>query len=371
MNRIFVSLAFTTLVFLPFSVSAGPIIRSGETITIDASQSLEGDFYGFGSTVNISGQGDNDVYVAGGTIMVNAPIQQDLTIIGGVIQVHGDVGDDVRVVGGEVTIAKPVHGDVVVLGGTLTILSTAQIDGDVLFMGNDLIVEGTVTGGVHGTVKKARLNSEIKGNVSLDVQELFTIGNNAKLDGSVSYTSTHEVVRAQNAVIANSIQHTNVRETDEGKSTAQAFGYAVSILLFVALVLYMVGRNIVVEITQRSFERIGISGLIGIGVFIGLPLVAVLFCVSMLGALVGFILLTTYLLLLMLAFALAPVFFGYALQKIILKRSEVTLYTICIGVVIFVVSNLSFVLGGFLMFFCFIVTLGSLSVTLYHIVRDS
>ncbi len=369
MNRISLSLAFLTLIFLPFSAHAGPILRSGETVSVDASQALKGDFYGFGSTVNVSGQGDNDVYIGGGTVTINAPVQEDLTIVGGVVQIHGNIGDDVRVIGGEVTIAKPVKGDVVVVGDTLTILSTATVDGDVLFMGNNLVIEGTVTGGVHGTVENARLNAEVGGDVSLNVQKQFTIGDKAKLLGVVAYESAYEVVRAQDAVVAQDIQHTNVRESDDSISILRVIGYEICILLFAAFTLYMISRPLMVGVTQSAFERVGISGLVGIGVFIALPLVAVLLCVSVLGSIVGIILLCTYILLLVLACALAPVFLGYALQKMLFKGSQMNLYTLCAGVVLFALSGLVYVIGGFLIFFCFIVTLGSLSITAYNAIR--
>lgn len=65
MNNFIASIALGTLIFVPFSAFAGPIIRTGESVSIDATQSLKGDFYGFGSSVILSGDSENDAYIAG------------------------------------------------------------------------------------------------------------------------------------------------------------------------------------------------------------------------------------------------------------------------------------------------------------------
>ena len=369
MNRIFASLAFFTLVFVPFAASAGPIMRTGETISVDASQALKGDFYGFGSTVSISGQADNDAYIAGGTVTINAPIQQDLTVLGGVVQVHGDVGDDVRVLGGEVVLAKPVKGDVVVLGGTLTILSTASVEGDVLFMGNTLVVEGPVIGSIHGTAETVRLNADIEGDVSLVVQKLFTVGDKANLHGKVTYESAHEVVRAQDAVVAETMQQVQMHEKENGMSVMQFAVFEISILLFVALLLYVVGRTRVTRVTELSYVRFGMSGLIGLGVLFAFPFIGTLLCVSVLGIFAGILFLIGYLLLVLLAIAMTPIFIGYVFQKTVLRRDGITLYTVAGGVVLSVFLSLLSIVGGLLMFMCFVVTLGTLSTTAYSAIK--
>lgn len=370
MNRFFVGLAFCTLIFIPISAFAGPILRTGETISVDASQSLKGDFYGFGSTVSISGQGDNDAYIAGGTVTINAPILEDLTVLGGVVQIHGDVGDDVRVLGGEVTLAKPVKGDVVVLGGTLTILSTAQVDGDVLFMGKSLVVEGPVTGGIHGVAETARLNTEVDGDVSLRVEKLFTVGDKANLQGKVTYESAQEVVRAQNAVVAEDMQQIAVQKAEHTMPTTQFALFELSILLFVALTLYVIGRTHVVRVVDRSYGRLGMSGLMGLGILFAFPFIAALLFVSVLGVFAGIIFLFGYILMVLIALALMPIFVGYAFQKVALRREGITLYTVAGGVTFCVLLSLLSVVGGLILFACFVVTLGAIGTTAYYAIRN-
>jgi hypothetical protein len=370
MNNTLLVGAFFALIFMPSMALAGPILRTGETVSVDATQSLKGDFYGLGSTVSISGQGDNDAYIGGGTVTINAPILEDLTVVGGVVQVHGDVGDDLRVVGGEVVLAKPVKGDVVVLAGTLTILSTASVEGDVLFMGNALVVDGVVTGGIHGTAESVRLNAEVGGDVSLRVEKLFTIGDKAQLLGTVSYESTVDVVRAQNAVVTNEIQRVTIREVKDSMSLVQILVFEISILLFAALTLYMIARRHVVQVIDRAWGRLGMSGLMGLGVLFAFPFIAGLLLVSVLGIFAGLIFLFGYFLMVLIACALTPILLGYMLQRLLVKYEHLTLYTVAGGVAMFALCSAAPLLGGFVLFMCFVVTLGALATTAYYAIRS-
>lgn len=370
MRNILLTGAFCTLIFMPFSASAGPILRTGEIVSVDATQELGGDFYGFGSQVIISGAAQNDAYLGGGTVTVNAPIAEDLTVAGGVIQVHGDVGDDVRVVGGEVTIAKPVKGDVVVLGGVLTILSTATVEGDVLFFGNQLTVDGVVTGSVHGTAETIRLNAPVHGDVSVQATNQFTIGDSAQLKGTVTYTSPNEAVRAQGAVLDGEMQRLQTATPEpDTRSVVRIVLLMLGTLGFAALALFVVGKKYVERIVEHSTVRTGVSGLIGLGMFIAIPLVCLMLGASVIGGFVAILLFLMYLISILLAVALSPIFIGHVCERIILKRKTLTVFTIMGGVLLFFgVLVIPFV-GIVCVISSVIITLGSLGVIVYRSVR--
>lgn len=369
MNNIFVKTAIVMAVFLPTFAHAGPILRTGDSISIDASQTLKGDFYGFAPTVTVSGAAENDVYIGGGTVTVNAPVAEDLTIAGGVVQIHGDVADDLRVVGGEVTLAKAVKGDVVVLGGMLTILSTASIEGDVLFYGGELLVEGKVVGGVHGTADRVRINSEIGGDVSLTVQSAFTIGDNANILGSLQYESDVDLERAQNAVTVGDIRKIDMVQ-EEGMGIAKQFALRIVILLFAALTIFLTLRKYVVHVMATSLHAPGVSGLVGIGIFMLLPFVGVLLLVSVLGTLIGMMLLALYVFLCVGAVLMSGILCGVYLQKAILKKTELTFGTIVIGVVSLCLVAFVPVVGGLTILGLMLIVLGGAGTVLYQAIRS-
>ncbi len=363
-----VFLALTVVLLTPLSTYAGPIIRSGESISIDSTQVVKGDFYGLAPTVTISGTAENDAYIAGGTVTINAPIQEDLTIVAGTAQIHGDVGDDLRVIGGEVILAKPVKGDVVVLGGTLTILSTAQVDGDILFMGGSLVVEGNVTGNIHGSADTVRINAEVGGDIMLNVSSLFTLGDRAKVLGAITYESRSDLVRAQDAEVIGDIRKTEVH-IDTGSNFLNMYLFELGILLFTASMLYLIGRGRVRQVVYLSMQTPAISGLIGLGLFVLVPFIGMVLMVSLLGLLVGSLIFFLYFNFLILSTVLAGVSLGCYFEKIVMKSTALTFRTICIGIFLFTLIGFIPYIGGLLMFATVMIVLGALGQTFYTTLR--
>jgi hypothetical protein len=354
---------------LPGSAHAGTILRSGETVSVESEQTLKGDFYGFGSSISISGSAENDVYLGGGTVVINAPIQQDLAVVGGSVQVHGDVNDDIRVVAGDVTIAKHVKGDVVVLGGTLTILSTATIEGDILFMGGDLNIEGEVVGTVHGTAKNVRINAKVGGDVSLTVTDAFTLGDNAEIIGDVTYTSQNNLVRAQNAVISGQPQKIEVQKETQYE-LFRTYLFFIFTILFASLSLYFVFRTQIRVMAEQQKYSVGVLGLSGIATLLIVPFVSVVLLASVLGMLVGVALLMSYVLAIIFAFILAGIMFGNLIQYVLYKDRVVTFITVIVGVIGFLMLGLIPYIGGIFIFAGIIIALGQLCVALLDGLRQ-
>ncbi|MCF7815822.1 MAG: hypothetical protein K9M10_03600 [Candidatus Pacebacteria bacterium] len=368
MNKIILAISIFAVVLVPEFTHAEPIIRSGENISVDSTQVLEGDFYGFAPTVTISGPSENDVYVAGGTVTINAPVKGDLVVLGGVTQIHGDIGDDLRVVGGEVTLGREIKGDLVVLGGTLTVLSTARVDGDILFMGGELIVEGSVEGSIHGTADKVRINTKIGGDVSLTTGTLLVFGGSAEVLGSVTYKSRNDIVRAPNANIVGEVRRVGV-DMQEGIGFAQGFAFQLAVLLFAALTCYLVFRKHIYLVMDLTMSAPGVSGLTGLGIFFIIPFIGALLLLSVLGTLIGVLILSLYIAALILSLMCAGVLLGLYIQKILTKKSKITLMTVVSGIASLCLLGLVPFVGGFIIFGLIVMSLGGISTSLYRTLR--
>lgn len=336
-KKSFLSLVMCGVFFLlPTYSHAGPIIRTGESVSVDSTQTLKGDFYGFGSKVVLSGGAENDAYLVGGTITLNASVQEDLTALGGVVGVYGDVGDDVRVVGGDVTIAKAVKGDVAVLGNRLTILSTGSVEGDVLFMGEELVIDGKVIGSIHGNANTARINAEIGGDVLLTTQTLFTIGGNAKIQGLVSYKSAQDVVRAQDAVVIGEIQKipSDLDFSKGGIESMKSYVLQILVLIFATLSLFMLARRQVATLTEASLSRFGFYGLVGLAMILTIPFISVVLFVSILGSFLGLLLSLGFFSILCIAVVLSPLVLGYGVERMAFKGRTVSTRSIGFGFIL-------------------------------------
>lgn len=348
--------------------AAGPVVRSGEEVSVEAQKVLEGDFYGFGGTVNISAESKEDVYVAGGTVTTNGVVAHDLTVVGGVVQVHGAIGDDVRIIAGDVTIAEPVEGDVVVLAGKVDILSTATVKGDVLILTGDAQIDGPVEGSVYGTAGSLRINTHIAGDVSVRATDSFVLGDMANIDGNVTYKSSVDIVRAQGAVIAGDVhKETFITETDT--DVMKALMLELVVFLFAALSLFLVFRTPLTKLTTLTQYEYGKMGLIGFGVFFGMPFVGLVFVASVLGLFVGLPLLLTYFMLLAVSIIGTCVVTGAFITRMVMKHTEVSTLSVILGTVAMSVLSLIPVVGALVILFTFFVTLGGISTLFYKALK--
>ncbi len=364
-----ITLSIFGVLLTPFFVSAGPIVRGGESISVDASQTLEGDFYGFASTVIISGSAVEDVYVGGRTVTVNAPIQKDLTVVGGSVQVHGEVGDDLRIAGGDVVLATPVKGDVVVVGGSLTILSTASVGGDVLFWGGALVIDGAVQGSVHGSAEDVRINAMIAGGVEYSASQSFALGDKAYIKEDIAYTGYSDIARAQGAVVEGDVQHIDAPFEDT-KSLLKMYLIVLGLIVFSVSATYLLARNIFERLATKPLATFGGYGLIGLAVLVLTPFVISVLIVSVIGILVGVMVLMGYVALLISSVILSIMIIGYTAQKALFKKSVFTLYTLLLGSCVFLSVLYIPMIGPFIVFGLSVVSFGIMVQSLYNALRE-
>ncbi len=353
-----------------FAHAAGPVIRSGETVTVEANQVLDDDFYGLGQTVTISGSAEGDVYVAGGAVTINAPVSADLVIVGGVAQVHGDVEDDVRIIGGEVVLANPIKDDVVVIGGTVHILSTATIGGDLIFFGGDVRVDGKVEGSVYGRAERVRIDSHIGDDVTVSAGESFTLGDSTEIVGAVSYKSRNEMVRGQNAVVNGPI----TRETlvpQNKMSEPETLALNVLILIFSSLTIYFIARGRTERLIAEAWNSYGKAGFIGLGMILAIPIVAVILMASMIGSVVGIALIFLYLFFLLITYMALPLFIGSFFERLFWKGKNFSLVTVAIGILITALLPFIPIIGGLVILLAAVIVFGTLCLELYRVFRTS
>lgn len=327
--RIIVGLVILSMCASASTVSAA-VVRSGDSVSIPEEAHVEGDFYAVGNNIYISGAVSGDVYVLGGTVTMNGSVVGDIVVLGGTVSITGTVGDDVRILGGRAVVGGGVEGDVFSMGGALTVLSTSHVNGDVLFYGGAVRVEGDVEGVLTGHAESAAINGTV-GAVDIKVQRPLLLSENAHVEGDVSYQSAHELSRSQDTVIGGV-----VNRKDEIASQEESFTPHLTlwfIVLFSALVMVLLGKERLVRLFEHSAARLGISGLIGCGALIALPLASALLFVSLLGSLIGVVLLLFSIGLILLSFIGAHILIGALLAQLFTKRFQVTWLWAAVGVV--------------------------------------
>lgn len=359
----------TALVLLvAFPANAGLVARTGDKISLSEDQVVTGDFYVAGNTLSISGSVEGDVYAAGRTIVLNGGVDADAVAAAETVQVHGAVGDDVRVLGRDVVIAEHVGGDLVVLAAHLTVLSTATIDGEVIFFGREADIAGDVGGSITATAKSMRIDSAVDGSVKATLEDGLTLGDRAHIEGNVEYTSARDLVRAPGSVVVGNIKKV-VPDSPVESFDIRSLFVALLALMFSALVYLLLFREHIGSFVSLVTKRSAFYVLVGLGVLVGAPVVAALLLVSVLGIPLGLTLLFLYLAIFFASLPLAGIVAGAFLSYAFTKKHSVSLVWVVGGVVVLVLLGIIPLLGELIILALSAMVIGCFAMMLYKKMR--
>ncbi len=352
---------------VPVQAEAATVLI-GDKISIEADEVIEDDYYvsvgTLGSTV-MSGTIEGDMYTVAGSVTTNGVIKGDFGALAGLSYMHASVTDDVRIVAGEVVIDDYVGGDVFVIAGKLNILSTAQIEGDVIFYGFEGEISGTVGGSVYGTTDTLRVDTKIAGDIDVTANRELTLGSKAEVGGNIRYRSRNELVRAQDATITGEVQKQAVADNDE-ENALRSILVPMFISLFAALTLYLLFKREMQKIILTVLESPVPSGLIGLSTLVAGPFVSLLLISTVLGMLLGVFGVGVMLVLVSVGFALAVVLTGALASRVLISKATVSLPWILGGAVIFH-GVLQIPMLGLLVALTLIsVTIGAMLLSLYR-----
>lgn len=316
MQKIFCVIGLITLFgMMPTDAHASPVIRTGNEVTLKEDQSVAGDFYGLGNTVTNSAKMTGDAYIGGWSVTQNGETVSDLVVLAATLQVHAPVGDDLRAVGGQIVIADRVEGDVVVFAGELSILSTAEIDGDVMFYGGSLDINGPVKGAVFGSAERVRIDGSVGKDVTVTARNELELGSHASIAGDVSYKSQQPISRALESNVVGDVSRdeTHVFVDEDTRPSIVPF----LVVLFSGLVMrFMFGARLSAFL-GRTTATFGPALLFGFASFILVPIAIVLAFVSVLGIGIGATLLFGYFLVISFSFMLSGAFLGGVISRFV------------------------------------------------------
>lgn len=351
------------IMLLPVFVSAETAVRVSDSVSISDDQTVSGDFYGLADTLSLSGAISGDAYVVGGKLTTNGTIGADLFTISGVTEVHASVTDDVRIIGGDVTVAEYVGGDLFVLGGVLKVLSTATIEGNIFFYGGEAEINGSVGDSVIGTAEQIRIDGSVAGEVNVNVARSLVLGDRANIEGDVTYESTSDLVRAQNAIIVGDIVHNTPQlGTPDPRDVLVPFLiYAFSSLIIYALLRKQV--HSIAHATSRSFVR---NGLIGLGALFAFPMIIVLLLVTLIGLPLGLLSFFLFMSLLIISSLLVSAFVGIIAEKTFQKTTNLPLVWMIVGIVGTELLLLVPLIGGVVFLMCLAAVIGTLLYSVYR-----
>lgn len=282
MKKYFVSAAVLALLVpglaLASVMRADSNVNSGETIPENV--------YLAGGNPVVAGTVQGDLLASGGNVFLSGNIFQDALIAGGTVNITGHVGGDLRVFAGNVMVDGQVDGELLVFGGSVMIGPHAVVRGDVNAAGGRVQVD-----------PDAKLLSK---NVTI------RDGEKDEKDGKGGpkpYFDTNKFLTAAFWILN--------------------FLFIVSVLVVVALLHFLFPNFTKKFVTEGAHPKVfGRSFLVGLILFIVMPVAAILCFITGIGGFLGGLILLAYAAYIIMSTLYGGVVFGGLLYELMKKPKK-------------------------------------------------
>lgn len=360
--------AATAMAFVLPIVALASEFGSGPTFSLPAANTVSGNLYASGGTVNVLGMVTKDLMVAGGSVMVSGPVAANVMAAGGNVSLTGEVGQDLRLAGGSVTINSIVRGELLAAAGTLSVGEQTRVSGDAYLAGGQITIDGIIDGVTRITAENVVINGTINRDVLIKARKV-TVGPQAVINGNFSYQSPVQAEISTGARIAG---QTNFQRLETAQRGAGSMVWAWLIKLISvavsAIVLYFLFRRGTTELAVRTANSFWFELLRGLIILVVTPILVLLLLVSIVGWVLALVALFAYLLMIFSAAILSVLTTTGLLQKYAFRTDPavITWPKILLGALALLVLSLIPYVGWIICFGIFLSAFGALGKIVYH-----
>ena len=328
------------------SLASAHSFRTGTNVTTGQGEKINETLFASGRTVDISSEVFGDIFCAGQTVTVTGTVHGDVICAGQTVNVTGKVDGDVRLAGQNVTVGADIGGNATIAGQTFNLESTGSVKGDITLGSTDATINGTVGRDIAAGSDNLIIASTVGGDIKGTTNKL-TLSRSAKIAGDINYTSKNELNREDGAVITGKVARTQPARPSSSKHGA-IFGFGVGwfvywfmSMLLTAMVLVLLFPSMFQAVSNRAMPTPWKALLTGFLANIAVPVVMVLFAITVIGLPLTFITLFLWFLVVLLSGPL----FGYYIGRLILRDSRQPLLIMLVGASVLLVLYFLPVLG--------------------------
>jgi cytoskeletal protein CcmA (bactofilin family) len=278
-DRTFGVTAVGLLLAVPMLLGA---VRVTGQVILPEGEHIAEDLYAFAERVVIDGVIEGDLLTVTGELIINGVVRGDvLGLVGGRVRINGSVEGSVRVAALSVEVGGSVADDIAAVAVETRL--GGSVGRDVLVVSGETRVEGPVGRDVRGQGFRMAVDGVVERNVMVRVDGL-TLGPGARIGGDVVYESSSDAGVADTAEVGGAL----VRQAAITPVLTRAISRMLGVLsLFGFVVAGLVAQWLFRGTSLRAMEAVGErpvrSALIGTGMLIGPPIVALPLFLTLVG----------------------------------------------------------------------------------------
>ena len=265
--------------------------------SVVVTEAIDDDLYAAGGEVRIEGSIAGAATLAAGSAEISGDIEGDVILAGGRINLAGGVGDDLRAAGGNVQVTGFVTDQATIAGGSVTVGPGSAIGGRTWIAGGDVEMAGQIGDDLHVAAGTAVISGRVVGNVEIAAREI-RVEPGAVIGGDLVWRSDLPPLIAEDAQILGEVRaagddepETASEESPSGVDGGWAAGIALAaaglMLLWFAPQLASRAAVVFREAPVRTL-------LLGAASIVLTPVAAAVLFVTVLGWLLGLVVLAGY-----------------------------------------------------------------------------
>jgi len=271
---------------MPLSAAATEF-RKSDTVHVGSEEKIKGDLYITGERVRMDGTVDGDVYVFGQSVDINGHVMGDVIAFAQSVRINGQVDGNIRSFNNNVTITGNVAKNATILGETINLDSNGKVGGSVTSFGETLSLDGSVGRDLLLFFAHATLSGKVGGSV-WGKGDTLIISSTAGIEGPVHFEGNKQAEVSSSAKLASPVDFKQIERHESYRTS----GYYVWQLIWTAafilfgLVLFALMPSFSGD-AVKSAEQYGASAGLGVLVLFGLPIAAVIACITVVGLFLG------------------------------------------------------------------------------------
>jgi cytoskeletal protein CcmA (bactofilin family) len=312
-------------------ISSAQQFRHGNNTIVGQNEKIDGSTYLAGTYIDVAGEVNGDLFCAGQNITISGTIHGDIICAGQNLTITGTVDGNVRTAGQTVLVSANIGRNLTVASQDFTLSSDGEIAGDITGGVNNMVINGSVGRDLVLGATDATINGSVGRNIKSRIDHL-SLGNSAKIGGSIEYASNNELNRASGAIVAGSV-HRTTPKPHENKSGWFGIGFRIYwflAMLVVALALVLIFPSIFRDSAGRTMKSPARTLLLGLAATLFTPVLFVLLFATIVGIPLGLILLLGWII----ALILSGPFAAYLIGREIWRNQHNAIWTMLLGAVI-------------------------------------
>jgi cytoskeletal protein CcmA (bactofilin family) len=203
------------------------------------------------------------------------------------LQVRGTVDGNVRSAGNTAVISGSVGKNVMWFGDVVTVESTGKVGGSVTMFGDSLAIDGHVGRDILFFGTGINVNGAVEGGIREKGHTLI-IGANAQVGGPIHFEGDKPAEVSSSAKLASPVEFKQMEHRKEYRDSSYYIWQVIwaSAYILFGLVLFALMPNFSEEAVKAT-EQYGAAAGLGILVGCGLPIAALIACVTVVGLFIG------------------------------------------------------------------------------------